>query len=280
MKNILLATDLSARSDRALARAWQIAGEHAAVLTVLYVADENLPDGIHDATVSAAEAQIAAALDKLTDDACPAPAATIRIVPGNAFRDIVAMSQQLGSDLIVLGRHRNESCEAAFGGTTMSRVIRMGTVPVLVVTDPVNAPYRRVAVGIDFTDHSKHALRTVLALAPNAELRAVHAFDVPFEAFLPGDATRNEVAAGHIRDLDAFLASETARYGQPFACEPVLRQGEVDQVLRTEVDRFHPDLIAVGTHGRSALAGAILGSVARNLLDRPPCDVLAVRSPA
>jgi nucleotide-binding universal stress UspA family protein len=34
----------------------------------------------------------------------------------------------------------------------------------------------------------------------------------------------------------------------------------------------------VGTHGRTGVAHAILGSIAGKLLRRPRCDVLAVRA--
>jgi nucleotide-binding universal stress UspA family protein len=34
----------------------------------------------------------------------------------------------------------------------------------------------------------------------------------------------------------------------------------------------------VGTHGRTGVAHAILGSIAGKLLHRPRCDVLAVRA--
>jgi len=39
-----------------------------------------------------------------------------------------------------------------------------------------------------------------------------------------------------------------------------------------------PDLLAIGTHGRSGVARAMLGSVAASLLAAPPCDILVVRA--
>jgi nucleotide-binding universal stress UspA family protein len=37
------------------------------------------------------------------------------------------------------------------------------------------------------------------------------------------------------------------------------------------------DLLVIGTHGRSGLGRALLGSVAESLIARAPCDILAVR---
>ena len=51
----------------------------------------------------------------------------------------------------------------------------------------------------------------------------------------------------------------------------------VDTITRA-VERFAPDLLVVGTHGRTGVAHALLGSVAGTLLADPPVDVLAVRA--
>lgn len=54
-------------------------------------------------------------------------------------------------------------------------------------------------------------------------------------------------------------------------------RGEPTSVILDQIAKQHPDLLAVGTHGRAGIARAVLGSVARTLLQDPPCDVLAVR---
>ena len=43
MKKILVATDLSSRGDRAIARAIKLANLHKAHLTILHIIDENTP---------------------------------------------------------------------------------------------------------------------------------------------------------------------------------------------------------------------------------------------
>ena len=46
MKKLLMATDLSARSDRALQRALALAREHKAELEVVHVVEDSLPEAI------------------------------------------------------------------------------------------------------------------------------------------------------------------------------------------------------------------------------------------
>lgn len=286
MKRLLVATDLSARSDRALDRAVALARSSGAHLTVLHVADENLPCKALGTVLAAAEADIRSCLAKLGRD-CPADTA-VRVVAGNDYRQILEAADRDAYDLIVLGRHRNETSDVGVDGTTLGRVVRMGDRPVLVVSGRTEGPYRKVLLGVDFSDFSRSALRAALEIAPEAELHLVHAFEVPFEGFLPGWETRNEVRDEHDRAF-AQLVEEAAgplvaarsgcRTGKP-KIRKILRQGEPAGVLRKEACRIAPDLLAVGTHGRAGLARAILGSVAQDLLDRPPCDVLVVRSTA
>ena len=48
MKHILVATDLTARSDRAIERAFSLARETGAELTILHAVDDELPASVAD----------------------------------------------------------------------------------------------------------------------------------------------------------------------------------------------------------------------------------------
>ena len=50
------------------------------------------------------------------------------------------------------------------------------------------------------------------------------------------------------------------------------------QVIDQEFARINPDLLVIGTHGRTGITHAFLGSVAEDLLCHPPADVLAVKA--
>lgn len=282
MRRLLVATDLSARSDRALQRAVDLAHQHHAVLTVLHVVDENLPDRTVAAVRDAATAEIWA---MLTDMAGKSEVTvTLNTVVGVHFREILGVAEREASDLIILGRHRNETCVPGIGGATIDRVIRMGQRPVLMVSERPACGYAKVLVGMDFSEHARHALRLALALAPDAEFHLVHAFDVPFQGFLPGESTRREIDRDHDGALTRLIEEELAAHAGTCGAvrpriEKILEQGDVIGVLRRQTERVGPDLLAIGTHGRSGLSGMVLGSVAQALIQRPPCDILAVRLP-
>lgn len=56
-----------------------------------------------------------------------------------------------------------------------------------------------------------------------------------------------------------------------------LLKGDPDSGLLTAVEEEAPDLIAMGTHGRSALSRFFLGSLAEEMLSRTPCPMLVTR---
>ena len=57
-----------------------------------------------------------------------------------------------------------------------------------------------------------------------------------------------------------------------------LRGYPADAIL-TEAERIQPDLIAIGTVGRSGVKRFLMGSVAARVLDQASCPVLTVRKP-
>ena len=50
----------------------------------------------------------------------------------------------------------------------------------------------------------------------------------------------------------------------------------VDMILRA-AEETHSDVIVMGTHGRTALARLLLGSVAESVLRKAPCPVLTAK---
>ena len=149
MKSLLMATDLSARSDRALERAVSLARDHGAQLTITHVVDEDLSPTLAEAQEQAARQALGEHIDSLKDD--KGPDISVEIVYGRAYADILALAEKIEAEMIVLGMHRDDGSREMYRGTTVERVIRAGTVPTLLVKDRVADPYRRVMVAVDFS---------------------------------------------------------------------------------------------------------------------------------
>jgi len=276
---MLVATDLSARSDRAVERAVALVGPTGAALTILHIVDADLPVQMAERLAAEARTLIAEHIASVRGSDAAAP--EIKVVFGRDHRDIADVAEKAGAGLIVLGIHRNETPEL-FRGSTAERLIRGGPCPVLMVKAKPLRPYRRVAIGVDFSECSRRAVEFAVRLLPDSEFHLVHAFDVPFKAFLSGDEIQREASKDHQEQMDRFVGEDFSAFRAATQATPVrlfqtVRQGPVRQVIQEQAERLKADLLVVGTHGRGGLAHALLGSVAEDLLSRPPCDVLAVR---
>lgn len=276
MRHILLATDLSDRSDRAFERAVLLAEHFKARLHLLCAVDDDLPDRLTRSIKAETEVglrEAAAAAQARGVDA------SWSIDAGRPHVAILRAAAERPCDLMLLGSHRESQFSDLFLGTTVERVVRYGRTPLLMVRQRAREAYGKVLVAADFSPPSERALCFALSLAPTANFRVVHAFETPFPAFLPRANYAAEVRSereGLLKALVAKCAVSPAGGRVPRISSSAV-EGEVEGALRQLASEEKPELIALGTHGRTGLAHAILGSIAESMLRNPPCDILAVR---
>jgi nucleotide-binding universal stress UspA family protein len=280
MKVILAASDLSARSDRALARAVMMARQHGARLSVLHVIDEELPARLADHQRLEAQQTLQDTMNTLLPP--HEVSLSIEVVIGEHYQTIIDHAESLDADLIVLGQHRKDILLDLFRGSTGERIIRFGTRPVLVVKTRATHPYVCMLAAIDFSPPARKAVEVGLSLAPEAEIKLVHAFDVPFRGLQMGGKSIDELAKKHQRQFQDMVDRQTAEFvaGMPrtlLSSQIIAREGAPDRVILSVADEVSADLVVIGTHGRSGLGRLLLGSVTETVMSRAVCDVLAVR---
>jgi nucleotide-binding universal stress UspA family protein len=139
---------------------------------------------------------------------------------------------------------------------------------------------RRILLPVDFSEHSKSALRYARALAIiyDARLEVVHVIDseiIPvvygLDAMAPPTEQVHQRAAEALRDLvagetEAEQITTTVTVGHP--ATEVLAYAKAREV----------DLIVIATHGRSGLKHFLMGSVAEKVVRMAPCPVFTVKS--
>ena len=272
MKTIVVASDLSSRSDRAMSRAASLAEAHNARVIVVTIVDEDLPNDIAVSQVAQSRAQLEAVFEG-RNLSCPID---IEAVIGDPLRDIHRIADEARADLLVLGLHRPRPMIDLFRETTMERLVRMSERPVLVVRDVGAGEYARVLAPIDFSPASEAALKAAARLNPSAELTLFHAFHVPFKGFR-GEPTGGEMKA-YLAQADAerraWLAAAELPDGLP---EIELIEGSIGYALARKIEQIKPDLIAIGAHGRATVAPGVVGGLTRDLKRDPPCDILIAR---
>lgn len=276
ISKILAATDLSVRGDRALGRAMRLRRKFDAQLTVLHVVEDELPEPIAKRRAEEAQALTEAQVRDLGSGA-DLGATLVEVGFGINYDAIIRRAGELDVELTVLGTHRESPWRDLFLGSTIERVLRQGDTPILTVKTEPLADYGRVLVAVDFSIYSRRALEFATRLVANGDFVVLHAYDLPFTGFLPDVKVRHaDLLQGEIREQMEALLRDVPE--GPHKLRPEVRLGAPVPTVEAAVDEFHPDLLVVGTHGRTGVAHALLGSVAERLLRRPRCDILAVRA--
>lgn len=271
MLRVLIATDLSPAADLALKRAIRLSSANGASLRLVHVAPLGTPENERTALRERLHA-------RWRELAPPDLAnAGIAVPTGDPVETILAELESYEPELIVLGAHGKMRLRDAWLGTTAERIMRRATVPVLVVRRATGEPYRRVLAAIDDTTVARDVLRLACRVSGATDIFAVHAFHVPFGAFVGGDRVNEDVEAAHRRAIESIVA-EVAPSAGPVRLHPTLREGEPFGVIAQAVGELHPDLLVLGTHGRSGIAAALIDSVAEGALDYFDLDMMVLRT--
>lgn len=287
-QTILLATDLSARSDRALDRAVQLARQWNARLVTLTVLDpgtlsaERVRATPLPSWATAPVDPVQLAFEHLCRDAsAPDVKIVLRVAEGKVSETLLKVAEEEGAGLIVTGVARNESLGRSILGSSVDWLARHADIPVLVVRDRTHGSYRNIVVTSDFSPSSALALNAVLQLFPGTQTTLFHAFDVPFPGMMDTSqdaAVRQGLENARIEG-EKFLDQAKLESAQRSLVRMVNEQGEPVR-LTYEFTRDHQaDLIALGTHGRSAIFDILIGSIAKRILETAITDVLLVRDP-
>lgn len=143
---------------------------------------------------------------------------------------------------------------------------------------------RRILCPLDFSRFSRHALEQAVAVAREfgAEIAALHVYTVaPIAQVVPAGAPM-AIEPTHLSAADrAELVTEVRQFAADVDAEGVridvsTVDGEPATAIAAQAAAWGADLIVMGTHGRSGLERAVLGSVAENVIRRAPCPVLTV----
>lgn len=265
-RHLLLATDLSARCDRAHDRALMLARRWGAKLTVVHALD--VLDAPNDQparpTAPGAEER---ARKLLHEEFADAESVEFVIREGKPTAVVMEVADELGSDMILTGIAGNSPFGQSMLGSTVTALARRSTVPVLVVKKRPRTDYQRVLAASDLSQASAGALAAGHALFGAASsFELFHVFEPPIRR-----SAFDEALGAARAQVQAFLAQT----GMP-DLGTVVRSGDPAVALADHVAEADTDLAVVGSHGARGLMTVLLGSTAVAILDETPCDILVV----
>lgn len=241
-----------------------------------YVIDPDLEERYRGWVRDAARERLAAARVPALD-AAPDVQITDDLTAGSPARVLVEMSA--GAQLMVLGGHGTGAVIDLVLGSVALSVAAHAACPVVVLrgTETGAVDPAPVVVGVDGSPVSEAALAFAFE---TASIR-----DVPLVAVHTWWGLLTDPAAAPFVDLEAADAAETevlaerlAGWSAKFPDVAVRRVVEPDQAGRALVQwSQNAQLVVVGSRGRGAAAGLMLGSVSQTLLHHAGCPVAVVR---
>lgn len=276
---VLCATDLLARSDRAVSRADAIARELGAPLLLLHVVDAAVPAVDTHRRAARARSILNAHARRL---ARSGNGAQVSVRAGRPHQIIADVAIKWDADLIVLGPYRRRFGDS-FRGTTAERVIRIADRPVLVVNRDSADPYEHVLLAADLSRMSVGIAHVTneLGLLEGARASVVHALRhtrgaTPYLAGI-GESdlgeyqqSLREAAADEIDTLLASAGLNSARVSV------VSQENSPFRAIEQVASRIGSDLVAVGTSRFPLFKRVFIGSVSNEVLRRIEHDVLVI----
>lgn len=260
--HLLVAHDLSAEADLALARAAQLVNQCGARLSLVYVHSD--PTGPVPTPIRPAlEARLGAYAME---------GAALHIHSGPAMQTLVQLLEGLAPSLLLLGAHHARST-TGFAGTTLEGLLIESRLPLLLVIRRTEQPYQRALAGLDFSTCANQAVQCLWPLLDaGAQLQAIHVL----EGTTIHPPAAEELALQHsllnqwVDELRASLPDA------PVQLSPALYQGERYGCLEQAITDWQPQLLALGVHRRGLISQTLVGGLVSWCLTQPPCDLLLV----
>ncbi|HEV8604866.1 MAG TPA: universal stress protein [Tepidisphaeraceae bacterium] len=199
---------------------------------------------------------------------------------------LVAMVEEWGADLVVVGSHGRSSLGRAMFGSVSQAVVSNARCSVRVARRRPGAAGRglRILIGVDGSSNSAAAVQAVAMRSWPAEtdVVVVVALDVQLAVAIPvmeeGEKADEAGIPAWVSAMAEGSVEELRRAG--LAAEPLLRLGDPKKVLVEEAKALDADCIFVGARGRSRLERLLLGSVATAVCARAECSVEVIRTGA
>lgn len=228
----------------------------------------SVPEGIHDVTLQT------------------------RVEPfvGDVALRLLSIAKEQHAELVVVGTHQRGPLRRMVEGSVSRRMLaKSGTavacIPALEGAPPVQRPMRTVLLATDFSAMTRAALPLAYEIAGRlGTVHLVHVIeghrhdhieqhDIFAESAVPAVVAQREEALRSMRNLVPPQSGAATELH-------VVESHDAARAICQAAERLGVDVICLGTHGRTGLVEAVMGSVAHDVLGRTQRPVLLAHPPA
>jgi nucleotide-binding universal stress UspA family protein len=198
---------------------------------------------------------------------------------------LLKVASDADADLLVVGAHRRRAVVGSLLGSTASRLLGGAPIPVLLAHGLPPGRPRRILAAVDASEVRSRVLAWTgeLARAFDAQAHVVYAVESAGEdvddAGSAASGMHRRVREDAVERASEWLDRTVEEEGlDPASLETSVGYGRPQLEIVAAADRLGADLIVMGSRGRGRAGAAILGSVARGVLEISGCPVLVVPS--
>jgi nucleotide-binding universal stress UspA family protein len=273
MKRILIPTDFSKYADLAIEAGAQIAQKNNAEIVLIHMLE--LPGQSNDALTG--ETSIPAIMlfknkaDETLKDIKNRP--YLKGIPikevvllDNASRGITNYSNQNDIDLIIMGSHGSSGFEEIFVGTNTEKVVRLSNTPVLIIKNKTDKlDIKKIVFASDF---SKEIKKPFLEL-----LKFVNIFNAKLKLVMICTPNSFKSTSSAQKIMKEFVAE----FDMPDYSMEIYNDTNIEKGITNYADAKEADLIALCTHGRTALTHFFNGSISEDLVNHTSRPVITFK---
>jgi nucleotide-binding universal stress UspA family protein len=215
---------------------------------------------------------------------------TTKILLGQQQEIILTQAEQWGADLIVLGSRGLGGFKRFLLGSVSGAVATHAPCSVEVVrvdqSHPIRSSHLNILLAVDGSPDSNAALHEVADCLwpPDSMVKIIAALEPPLALRLEAWAVQEsfqklkeemEAKAHTAVEQAKTLLQQQSRQALTISSEIICGQAR-DVILET-AEKWHADLIVLGSRGLSGVPRLLLGSVSSGVLSHAPCSVRIVR---
>ena len=282
VKNILVATDFSAVSDKAAAYAKALALNFRSNVEIVHVFDPSVVtsyvEAILGTPVKERHQLTNENLEKLRQDFA-ASGIEVRTSQPEGHRTHAALlrvARRHEADLIVAGTHSKWGLERLVLGSTAEELIRHSACPVLTVgphaKQPADGPlvFRTIVYATDFSAQAAKAAVFALSFAQDS---GAHVYFCHISAAEATPEESKALDATFKAALNKMIPESVYEWCSP---ETVVKHGDAAEAILELADRVHADLIILGARNASFWLTHVEHGLTPDLLAEATCPVMTV----
>ena len=294
MSRILCPIDFSKCSKVALKNALELAKKTNAQLHLFhailmyeddsYKPNDRLPDNIvsYELIEEISNQKLKNVADDHAGDAVKIVTASSRAF--SAAEEILNYAEENKIDLLIMGIHGRTAISHLLLGSVAERVIRMAKCPVMTFRNDAKnlGIYHKILAPIDFSEHSKLALRYSLELARiyQSEITLLHVFEQPVHPsfYAAGKTSVFKINSDlKKRATDAMLIFRNEQGNEKIKTSYVLAEGAAYHEIVEHSKKGNFDLLVIAAHGLRGLQHFLIGSTTEKVIRHAEIPVLTVK---